>query len=127
MFFKERNKFESAIRKKAWLGWRKEADGKVPSRERPIGLSRSNPSYIGGFRVDKAAGYVGGKGLAPREGANSEGWGREMYICVGGCVCFTHGTGKARRRTTKEGRTLRASTSSETRIEVEMEREVVEK
>lgn len=59
----------------------REAEGKVPSRERPIRPAEKQPSYIGGFRVDKAAGYVGGKGFARGEGAT--GGGGRMYSRVG--------------------------------------------
>lgn len=68
-------------KKKAWLGRCREAEGKVPSRERPIRPAEKQPSYIGGFRVDKAAGYVGGKGFARGEGAT--GGGGRMYGRVG--------------------------------------------
>lgn len=33
--------------------------------------------------MDKAAGYVGGKGFARREGTIGEGRGRKIHSCVG--------------------------------------------
>ena len=56
--------------------------GESPFSRTSDQTAEKQPSYIGGFRVDKAAGYVGGKGFVRREGTIGEGQGRKIHSCV---------------------------------------------